>query len=75
MPCIMTFPKLLPYYLDFWPWWLGIDVNSMQKQFRHTNFFQYTRIGPSHCPLDAKYAPPAHLKAAILFLSALFSFN
>ena len=32
----------------------------MKKPFRHTNFFQYTGIGPSHSPWDAaKHAPPA----------------
>ena len=50
-----------------------LDVNGMKKPFRHTNFFQYTGIGSSHSPLDAKHAPPApHLKSSDLLRSALF---
>ena len=37
----------------------------MKKPFRQTNFFQYTGIGSSHSPWDAKHAPPApHLKSS-----------
>ena len=41
-----------------------LNVNGMKKPFRHTSFIQYTGLGPSHSPRDAKHAPPApHLKS------------